>query len=315
MHTILEKLKETKIVVIGDVMLDRYIAGVVERISPEAPVPVVLVQEESHVLGGAGNVAANLCKLNINHMHLFCCIGDDTFGEAIVEELIILDNNYKNSVTTYFYGPQTTVKTRILATNHQIVRFDREQVLPLHNTAADTIINTITENKNNINAILISDYGKGMITTYLLAELYNIVGEQIPICIDPSPKTNYPYMPEAIVLPNTKERKEMGKDTETNFKAVVETAGAEGIVISKWGTPDTLIKAIEVSDIVDTVGAGDTVTAVFTAAIATGAPIYDAAVLANLAASVVVRHAKTYAVSYNELYEAISSYYNPQTER
>jgi len=312
----LERIKSLNIAVIGDIMLDRYIIGKVERISPEAPVPVLFVQEEYHVLGGAGNVAANLSKLEVDNVHLFCRIADDQFGELIKRELNELHNKYRNAEATYFGHDQTTVKTRVMADNHQIVRFDREKLESIPNATADSIVHRIELNLDSFDAILISDYGKGMITWYLLEELEKAIRGKIPICIDPSPKTFYPTMRETIFLPNTKERREIhkleGTKLENKFKAVVETDGANGIYVYYGANQvPTHIKAIEVSDVVDTVGAGDTVTAVFTAAIATSATIYEAATLANIAASVVVRHAKTYAVSYDEIFNVIEPYCNP----
>jgi len=312
MYGILKGVKKARIAVIGDIMLDRYITGSVERISPEAPVPVVFVENESHVLGGAGNVVANLCKLGVANVELFCLISDaDSFGDKISRELGNLHYDYNNIRTTYFSCEQTTVKTRVMADNHQIVRFDREIPKPMSNATAIKIIDEVTDKQDELDAILISDYGKGMITESLLYGLQSSIGKVLPICIDPSPKTTYPPMANAIILPNTKEKEKMPPYLSDSFKAVVETAGADGIYIYQPNQEPIHIKAIEVSDVVDTVGAGDTVTAVFTAAIATSATIYEAATLANIAASVVVRHAKTYAVSYDEIFNVIEPYCNP----
>jgi len=308
MFETLERLKGARIAVIGDIMLDRYITGSVDRISPEAPVPVVFVQKENHVLGGAGNVVANLSKLEVDNVHLFCRIADDQFGELIKLELNELHNKYNNTEATYFGHNQTTVKTRVMADNHQIVRFDREKLESIPAATADSIVHRITLDLNSFDAILISDYGKGMITRTLLSLLQAAVGDVLPICIDPSPKTEYPKMLNAIILPNTKEKESMDPFITDKFQAVVETAGSYGMYLYCLGREDIIhIKAIDISDVVDTVGAGDTVTAVFTAAIATGATIQEAAQLANIAASVVVRHAKTYAISYDELYFAINN--------
>lgn len=299
LYNVLQKIKEAKIAVIGDIMLDRYIIGTVNRISPEAPVPVVHVKEETNTLGGAGNVVANLCKLKVEEAHIFCRIADDIHGSVIKTKLGGLHYNYGNSKTTYFGNEQTIVKTRIMAENHQIVRFDREHITPLPEVTANKLVEELGDGEYD--TIVISDYGKGMITTYLLQRVYELAGRKIPICIDPSPKTYYPPMPEAIILPNTKERRELGKGIESKFKAVVETAGADGIYIRQNGELVNQIQAIKISDVVDTVGAGDTVTAVFAAAQTTGANIYLSTSLANVAASIVVRHAMTYAVSYEEL--------------
>jgi len=310
MQETLEKTKKARIAVIGDIMLDRYITGNVTRISPEAPVPVVLVEEETCVLGGAGNVVANLCKLGVTNIHLFCCISDDPFGVTIKTKLDDLYRKHGNIETTYFGAEQTITKTRIMADNHQIVRLDRETPKLLEAITANKIVDTITGNISNFDVILISDYGKGCITPYFLSRLSRSIEARIPICIDPSPKTNYPPMLNTIILPNTTEKMKMHDPRETplneKFLAVVETAGAEGIYIHVLDEPTKHIRAIEISDVVCTIGAGDTVTSVFTAAYGTGATMYEAAMLANIAASVVVRHTNTYAVSYAEIFEAIN---------
>ena len=308
MFETLERLKGARIAVIGDIMLDRYITGSVDRISPEAPVPVVLVEDEYTVLGGVGNVVTNLCKLEIDHIELFCLISNDTFGNQIKALLEALYFQYGNIETTYFGNEQTTVKTRVMADNHQIVRYDREIRYPTPAISATKIVSEITNKQEELDAILISDYGKGTITRTLLSLLQAAVGDVLPICIDPSPKTEYPKMGNAILLPNTKEKENMDPFITDKFSAVVETAGSYGMYLYYQNREDiTHIEAIEISDVVDTVGAGDTVTAVFTAAIATGATIQEAAQLANVAASVVVRHAKTYAISYDELYTVINN--------
>jgi rfaE bifunctional protein kinase chain/domain len=299
---------EKKILVYGDIILDRYIFGQVERISPEAPVPVVKVSSEEVRLGGAGNVAANVDQLGAGGL-LLGIIGNDGFATEI--------KRIKKTGNLVISDPQnrTITKTRIISQRQQIVRVDREGKIILSNALLQRIRDTI--NAVKIDGIIVSDYAKGTVNGPVMAMLKSkAAAEAIPIIVDPKPPHFAFYRDVTGITPNLKEAEEMfGKIIGTDGDAALAlqrirrkfhtqftliTRGGNGISAAARGSKIFHLPAFS-HEVFDVTGAGDTVVAVLTLALVSGASLREAVALANAAASIVVEKIGTSQVSLEEL--------------
>ncbi len=276
--------KSKKIAVIGDVMLDHYLFGNVERISPEAPVPVVEVLSEEYRLGGAANVASNLASLNVN-TYICGVVGDDNANKILSRELKEKNIGNLNVIT----DKPTTQKTRIIASHQQLIRIDWEDKSPFLDF--NKIIDILPK---DIDGIIISDYAKGLITKDLVQSLtkkYDFVAA------DPKPSHKDFYRNLTLITPNEKEAKAMafeddvfsiGKSLkqELNLEYLAITLGPKGVAFFE----DSAIHTYEAvaKEVYDVTGAGDTFIAVLVASILAGAKTYEACELANIAAGIVV---------------------------
>jgi rfaE bifunctional protein kinase chain/domain len=320
---ILERLPEQKVAVIGDVILDRYVWGQVERISPEAPVPVVEVQKTEDRLGGAGNVVRNLRGLGVQ---VSCCalVGNDVEGEIVRKQLAELGVS-TNSVVTDSERP-TSLKTRVIAHAQQVVRFDREQRHQAPRATADALAKAVEAEFSQSGAVILSDYGKGAISEAIMRKLHDaqtagrlgLRGR--PFLVDPHPSSYHLYGKISIIKPNRKEaEKASGIDIESREDAyaaakrllerwqaemVMITLGEDGLVLVQGGL-DPIYLETRAREVFDVSGAGDTVAAVFTAALATGAEARLAGELANIAAGVVVAEVGTVSITTAALKNAI----------
>lgn len=288
-----QEIQNLNILVIGDVMLDSYIIGDTTRISPEAPVPVVNVQHVQDVLGGAANVANNLASIGVN-VHLCGLLGDDGDTYKKIKNLMtIADIGHRGVVTDK--DRTTTIKTRVMSGNQQIVRYDVEDT---HDYCGDKLTDYIIEQKN-LNAIIISDYGKGVITSNLMWTTY-ISRKNVPIIVDPN-VNNYDYYKNRIhtVTPNTSEAlsfyKYGGVDKAgakmINYlgcENVIITKGKDGLCIYDNKGKSKSIKVSKVKQVFDVSGAGDTFTSVYTVGIALGLSVFESSLMANEAAGKVV---------------------------
>ncbi len=289
-----------RILVLGDLMLDSYIWGSVERISPEAPVPVVVVEEESVRLGGAANVAHNLVSLGATAVPVGV-VGADQHGavlKKLMEELgLVVQGVLTDSERA------TTVKTRVIAHNQHVVRIDRESRSPLAPPVCERILAFLAEAAPRADAIIIEDYNKGLITSALIAGTLNIAREhQVPVMVDPKFEHFFEYQGVCTVKPNRRETEEvlgvrLAGEAEVHSAGaqllqrlgcenVLMTMGADGMYLfERCGTVAHVpTKARKVHDVS---GAGDTVISVFTAAYAAGASAPEAATIANYAAGLV----------------------------
>jgi rfaE bifunctional protein kinase chain/domain len=290
---------EKKILVFGDIILDRYIFGQVERISPEAPVPVVKVSSEELRLGGAGNVAANIDHLGAGGL-LLGIIGSDGFAAEI--KRIKKTNNL-------------VIRTRIISQRQQIVRIDREGKIILSAGLMNQIRDAI--NAAQIDGIIVSDYAKGTVNGSVMAMLKSkAAAGGIPIIVDPKPPHFALYRDVTGITPNLKEAEEMfgkpiGNDDDaalalqhirrkfhTRFTLI--TRGGNGISAAARGSKIFHLPAFS-HEVFDVTGAGDTVVAVLTLALVSGAALREAVALANAAASIVVEKIGTSQVSLEEL--------------
>lgn len=314
-----------RVLVIGDVMLDRYIWGEVERISPEAPVPVVKTGETSEILGGAGNVAANLAGLGCQ-VTLVGLLGDDETGRRIT--WLAEDMGITTRMTCSTERP-TTTKTRIMAQKQQLFRLDSEVTKPLSETDEASVVTTCESAMAGTNAMILSDYGKGMMQTEgLCHRLIRMATEKgIPVFIDPKGSDWDRYHGATCITPNTSElelvlghRLDRGdtatasqvEETRTTYglSHLLLTRGADGMCL-KAGTDEALFIPTEAREVFDVSGAGDTVIATLAASVAAGFPYDEAARLANAAAGIVVGKLGTRPVAIAELKQVQSDKKRP----
>jgi rfaE bifunctional protein kinase chain/domain len=293
------RMKSSRVAVVGDIMLDRYLIGDTERLSPEAPVPVVTVREREAKLGGAANVAANVAAMGAKCL-LVGAVGDDADGATIRQGLaeVGLDDRH---VVTIAERP-TTSKTRIVARSQQIVRIDEEVDTLVEGADLNRLIAAAREALADADALLLEDYNKGALPPGLILAVMEIAKRRgIPVVVDPKYRQFFEYSGATVFKPNRRELESaLGAAVDLqNGNALPEvltrlkvdnllvTLGAEGMVlVTKDGTL-TQIPSIA-RQIYDVSGAGDTVTAWLGTALAAGASVREAAQLANYAAGVEV---------------------------
>ncbi len=306
------RMKESRVVVVGDIMLDRYLVGETERLSPEAPVPVVTVRQRHARLGGAANVAMNVAALGARAL-LVGVVGDDIDGGAIRQELAVARLEDRFVVTVA--GRPTTSKTRIIARSQQIVRIDDEIDSLLDGTDLERLIRIARDALADADALLLEDYNKGALPPRLIAAVMEVARRRgIPIVVDPKFRQFFEYAGATVFKPNRRELESaLGAAVDLqNGNALPEvlarlkvdnllvTLGAEGMVLVMKDGSTTHIPSIA-RDIYDVSGAGDTVTAWMGTALAGGASIREAAQLANYAAGVEVSKAGVATVSPEEV--------------
>lgn len=323
MSTQLEQLTQEiagkRILVIGDIIVDHFVHGTVNRISPEAPVPVVNVNREEYLLGGGANVLHNIFSLGAEAV-LCGIIGDDEMGNRLQELLADLGASDEGLVI----GKRpTTVKTRVLAQRQQVVRFDREQSGEASSATVAGMMKYITTHLADFDAIIISDYFKGVIGKELMSDLLANVqkikdthGKVIPVVVDPKPGKPDRFYGSTLITPNQMEAEKVSGitiDNNSNLKkaakillekvaceAVLITRGEHGMALLEKDKPLLCIPT-NAREVFDVTGAGDTVIAALALGLAAGASFADAAALANIAAGVVVAKVGTATVSRDEI--------------
>lgn len=310
-------MKRARVAVIGDVMLDRYIWGQVDRISPEAPVPVVAVESTNVRLGGAANVAWNLYSLGIT-VNLVGAIGRDYPSKEV--KALIAERGLSTDFLVTDSSRITTEKIRIVAHNQQVVRADFESNAELGGRALRRLIKSIRDAVEGVDAVVVSDYGKGIVTMAVMDAIRTECdGGRIPVLVDPKEGHFELYKGAFAVTPNKKEacgfynmriksEEELDSVGETLLRdleaeAILITRGEEGMTLF-WKGHKPRHFATRASEVYDVTGAGDTVIGVLAAALAAGASIYDAIEMANAAAGVVIREIGTAAVTPEELLAA-----------
>ena len=307
-----------KVLVVGDVMLDKYYFGEVSRISPEAPVPIARVLEVKETLGGAANVAHNLALLGCQ-TSIIGQIGNDNHGEIFLSKLKNRGVNYSGVIET---EKPTTTKIRVISSHQQMIRLDFEDVAELDGTATDKLLKNFYEQLSGVDGVIISDYGKGVCTKKICREIIGACRAQKKfIIVDPKGDNWQKYFDASFITPNLKELnailpKKISNDDaqieeaaqkvvdEFNLRGLIVTRSAKGLSLID-GEKTAHIKA-RAQEVFDVSGAGDTVIAVFALALAGGIDSAAAAYLANVAAGVVVAKVGTYAVNREELLNAIS---------
>ena len=285
--------------VVGDIILDRYLVGDTDRLSPEAPVPVVTLRDRRAALGGAANVAANVSAMGAS-CFLVGAVGDDTDGASIRQELAVarLDDRFVLTVA----GRPTTSKTRVIARGQQIVRIDDEIDSLLQGPDLERLIDTARKALADADALLLEDYNKGALSPELIAAVMEVAKRRgIPVVVDPKYRQFFEYAGATVFKPNRRELESaLGAAVDlTNGNALPEvlarlkvdnllvTLGSEGMVLVTKDGGLTQIPSMA-REIYDVSGAGDTVTAWLGTALAAGASLREAAQLANYAAGVEV---------------------------
>ena len=327
LHEIREKLKEyihrfpdARVLVIGDLILDEYIWGDVSRISPEAPVPVVEIMKDEKRLGGAANVVHNIVSLK-GQAGLCGVIGDDTQGREVIENIKCLGLNTDG----IFKDPTrcTSIKTRVLGHNQQMMRIDREKKKAVDSDITQKILDYLKDNLNRTDAIVIADYGKGVITPPLMKGIKDLTADtDIIIGVDPKPVNFHCYNGIDVITPNHHEAESFCRfeinDEESLIRAgrkmlddlacrsVLITRGKDGMALFENGRKPEFIPT-EARKVFDVSGAGDTVIGTFCLGLASGMDSTSAAIISNIAAGIVVGEVGTSVVKIDELKMALDS--------
>ena len=315
---ILGRFPMAKILVIGDVMMDRFIWGKVSRISPEAPVPVVLVEKETFLFGGAANVVNNIHSLG-GKVSLCGVVGDDDTGQKIVKDLA--EKGIRTHGIFVEPGRQTTVKTRIIAHQQQVVRIDRETADSPSVSTFRKLSRFLRENIGSFDGIILSDYGKGLLTGGLIrTAIRRAKAVNKFVMVDPKLKNFFSYRGATVVTPNTAEAsaasgvsitdlaslKKAGKMLLSRLRCdvLIITRGEEGMAVFEPDRAPILVPTVA-KEVYDVTGAGDTVIGTMALALAAGIAARDAARLANHAAGVVVGKVGTATLTREELLRAV----------
>ena len=317
---IIDSIRDRKIVVLGDVMLDEFVWGDVTRISPEAPVPVVDVRRESVHLGGAANVLANLVALGAN-ASVVGVVGNDDAGKRLRASLHEVSRSQSNDYLVVDEHRPSTVKTRIIAHSQLVVRADREFRTPVNGQTEQRIIEALRDALETADALVISDYDKGVVTPRILAEILPRAYARVPVLVDPKMRNFSSYQPATLITPNHHEALRMTNleaDTDEglheaarlirsqlNCDAVLITRGDRGMMLLE-GDSDPVYVATAAREVYDVTGAGDTVIATLAAALAAGSTLIEAADLANHAAGIVVAKVGTAIASDREVIKSFN---------
>lgn len=300
LEELLDGFARVRLLVVGDLVLDEYVRGEVERVSPEAPVPVVQVLDESLVLGGAGNVVRNVVALG-GSVSFCAVVGDDSSGRKAADLLKNLGVDPGGLV--FAEGRPTTRKTRVVARNQQIVRFDRETLDPPPEAVGRELLRNVERALGVCDGVVVEDYGKGVLEDELAGAIMQRCAERgIPVVVDPKASLE-PWRGASVVKPNLKEAEWLtgirvrGAGDLARVAArlremlggadVVVTRGGEGMSIFAGAAPGVDVHTAA-RDVFDVQGAGDTTIAALALALRAGASLLEAAVLANAAAGVVV---------------------------
>lgn len=323
-----EKLAGAKVLILGDVMLDEYLTGDADRISPEAPVPVVRIEQDRHLVGGAGNVARNIVALG-GSAHLIGVRGADGAGEQLAASL---DADGITHDLIVLPARRTTVKTRVLARQQQVVRIDRECSEPHTEQETAALLDCLDARLGNSMSLVLSDYGKGLITERLMQGISaraNRSARSLPVLVDPKPQNTALYRGVTLLTPNTKEASEAAglpvKSREeivgagraimerTDAPSLVITLGSRGMAVFEQGQPVRRIPTTA-RDVFDVTGAGDTVISVLAMGLAVGESLLTSCLLANYAAGIVVGEVGASVATPDKLAEAVAGLPRPGIE-
>ncbi len=318
----LDNFSGTKVLVVGDVMLDRYWWGSVGRISPEAPVPVVKLGRTTLSAGGAANVAVNIAGLGATP-YLLGIVGDDNDAQSIRE--ILTSSGVDSSNLIGSPGRPTTVKTRVIAHSQQVVRVDQESEEQVQSDLEEQVINRAKDLIAVMNSVIVSDYAKGVLTNDILSAVIasaNAAGK--PVLVDPKGKDYSKYRGCHVITPNRREAAEACNLNE-NSPSVVDVAGRkllhdlaiQSLLITQGEEGMTLFRQnvepkhfpTAARQVYDVTGAGDTVIAALATAIGANADLETATHIANVAAGSVVEQIGTTAITLQRLREALNGFH------
>lgn len=314
MQAISRQMGQSRVVVVGDVMLDEYLLGSVDRISPEAPVPVVEISSTRTLLGGAANVAANIRALGDEPILVGTCGIDDAADKL---RRLLSEKDISSRYLMRDESRRTTIKTRIIAHSQQVVRADREDRHALSAALESQILEIISSLAESIAAVIISDYGKGVVSRDLLSQLVPLCYDKgIFVAVDPKDANFFNYQKASLITPNHHEagfaygRKirteedliEVGNGllSRLDARSILITRGPQGMSLFQADRSPTHIPTFA-RKVYDVTGAGDTVVASFVSAVAAGAELVEAAIIANAAAGFTVGEIGTATISVEQL--------------
>lgn len=316
-RSLLSLVADASVLVIGDCMLDRYVVGRVERISPEAPVPVVRAEESWSAAGGAANVAAGVAALGAG-CELVSVVGDDDAAAELAR--LLAEAGVGDDGVVRDPGRPTTVKTRVMARRQQMLRIDVERTEPLPADVRERVLERALEGLERVDAVALVDYDKGVLGTEVGERLLAAADDRgVPSVVDPKLRSFFAYRGAHVFKPNAPELaaalgEERSPEDEGSLRAVREqlgcryllvTRGEDGMLLVGEEGEDVVVIPSEAREVFDVSGAGDTVTAVLAAGLAAGAEVPDAAALANFAAGLEVSHLGAVPVDGGEILEAV----------
>ncbi|MDR2695792.1 MAG: PfkB family carbohydrate kinase [Deltaproteobacteria bacterium] len=323
------RLRDKRVLIVGDVMLDQYLFGDAERISPEAPVPVIRLEQERAYLGGAGNVARNVTALG-GKASLVGVAGDDDAGRVLQD---ILQREAINAHVPLCSGRVTTLKTRVLARNQQMPRLDREKPCPLKPEEERLLLDRLAPLAEEHEALILSDYGKGLVSASFMKALRALLASlpRAPlVLVDPRPHNMHLYQGAFLLTPNLKESADavhlptLSQDeiliagravmARSGTRHLLITLGPQGMALflatgEVWRIPTAARAVFDVS------GAGDTVIGAAALGLAAGMPLLPACMLANFAAGIVVAKVGTATAAPAELVDAVTTWPVPDLEK
>lgn len=323
---LIARFRRQKILVVGDLMLDRYIYGMVHRLSPEAPVPIVLVRNEKNMPGGAANVARNVKALG-GAAAIFGTIGSDQAGRELLN--VMHQDKIETGYVARLDKIKTTVKMRVIGERQQVVRVDWDNKLTLDGTLLEKLCRKAAEAAAQVSGVILADYAKGLICPEIVTAILKAARRhKVPVAMDPKENRELPLDGIAIATPNRKEAFALAGMPETEPaqntlgdrallrvsnvllekwkpNLLVITLGAQGMLVAPRGHPPFHVATVA-REVFDVSGAGDTVIGTMLLALTAGANHFEAAELANCAAGVVVGKIGTATCSGRELLEFIS---------
>lgn len=325
----MKKFARTRVLIVGDVMVDEYLTGDADRISPEAPVPVVRIEGEKQLVGGAGNVARNVTSLG-GRAVLVGVRGNDAMGQIM--GACLAREGIEHSLLTLENRP-TTTKTRILARQQQVLRFDKEDAGPFSAKETATLLRLVSDCLEACDALVLSDYGKGIVSQEMAAGLQKLLqkaGRPVPVLVDPKPQNIHLYKGVSLLTPNAKETSEAARlpvktpqdivlagqslIKRLGCEHLVTTLGSRGMAVFEnaktvWHIPTVARQVFDVT------GAGDTVIATIAMGLAAGIDLVTACLLANYAAGIVVSQVGAATTTTEQLAEAVVSLPRPDISR
>ena len=319
---LLELGSQQRIAIIGDAMLDVYLRGDVDRVSPEAPVPVVRIRDKELALGGAANVAQNVAAIGAS-ADLVAAVGQDAEGQVIASLLREIEANAKSLVTV---ARRTTTKTRVLARSQQIVRFDEEEDADITGDEVVRLIDAAITAIDGADALVLEDYNKGVLTPALITPaMEHAKRREIPVVVDPKYRNFFAYRGATIFKPNRRELESalgaaFDVDNPDALPEWFHKLGVDHLLLTLGDAGMALVAAdgevgrvpTTAREVYDVVGAGDTVTAYLATMLACGATPAEAAVIANFAAGVEVAKLGAATVSIDEVINAYDLFGTPE---
>ena len=322
-QTYLESLQgafsKARVAVVGDLMLDRYLFGTVSRISPEAPVPVLDIVHDEIRLGGAANVGHNIHTLDASAL-LFGVVGDDSKGERVRQ--LMGSIGLETSGIVADHSRPTTIKTRVVAGSHQMLRVDQERKHHIPASVEDALLARLGAEIESLDGIILEDYNKGVLTPRVIRETIRLALEHgIPVFVDPKHENFFEYKRSTVFKPNKKEIEDalglrLADDDnvqKAGFKLldmlqaenILLTLSEKGMMLYERGAAEPFSIPTRARQVADVSGAGDTVIATLAVAKASGASLREAAMIANRAAGLVVEELGIVPIRRQQLFEAL----------